>query len=816
MQPVRHPRDESSQTLRPESKSFASPAPELDRNDSDALLRNSRVFSTLAPTETSLIRSARTSIVSQGPELSYEDAVGEVILSNGQGFDIQNVVITRDGTDTDEARTGRAARASELPSGRPARALFDIVGEASFNELSLRAGDCFEVLTEELPGGWSLAVIRGSSNSGANDQDRQDVHGLVPNGWYCYIQDFTLSPAHALATESEAEQPGPTLVDVPREAGLSAPQPVSEHLPGASSPTKPVLDMQVAQQAILSQPESAKNRSSQTDALGSLSAFQTKPDRVGAGPASVPDLGGIESHTPDEAADPKQSWLFTGRSLNPFSHFVTSGVEEYVHSNDASIEEQKTMTDMQRNSSADEETRHFVLASAHGPKWKAKSKPFFVSVHNPQKRFKMSGMHEYTVFSVTTVFPREDGARSISEDAADSQLPHDPNQAPEEVAAQLTVVRRFNQFAWLATVLQRRYPALLLPGLPEKQYAGRFSSAFIETRRADLQLWLGRISRHPVLRYDDALMLFLSEPDDTEWKKRAHSILASTRDHKPSTFFAQTWHPEFNVDAAEAALAADSLEKFEAAAEKAINGSFRVAGNANGSLGVLPAWKEFREGAISTSQTHKELSYALLRLIKGLDGAEISSSTHAPGKIPPLGQMGKRSANGTNNEHGAWCWREDCAQCVGLTKALQGTAECLQEIAEIHEGYARQESLRLHERLKDVSRTHANAQVSATCWNLSASHKADPTQNLLGLHRATLTRLRELTGEGEDIAIAAPTSKLADRSSARCETVLNVTSSELNRIHAERVEDWASLGKSVLDVEIEKHERVSAFGGDSD
>lgn len=50
---------------------------------------------------------------------------------------------------------------------------------------------------------------------------------------------------------------------------------------------------------------------------------------------------------------------------------------------------------------------------------------------------------------------------------------------------------------------------------------------------------------------------------------------------------------------------------------------------------------------------------------------------------------------------------------------------------------------------------------------------------------------------------------ISEAMAARCETVLNVTCSELDRVHRERVEDWASIGKSVLDAEIEKHEQVS-------
>lgn len=79
----------------------------------------------------------------------------------------------------------------QIPRGRPARALYDFIGEPAFNELSVLAGQCFEILNEELAGGWSLAVVRGGSagggmgGTGEVEVAEADRRGLVPRGWYC-------------------------------------------------------------------------------------------------------------------------------------------------------------------------------------------------------------------------------------------------------------------------------------------------------------------------------------------------------------------------------------------------------------------------------------------------------------------------------------------------------------------------------------------------------------------------------------------------------------------------------------------------------
>jgi hypothetical protein len=60
-----------------------------------------------------------------------------------------------------------------------------------------------------------------------------------------------------------------------------------------------------------------------------------------------------------------------------------------------------------------------------------------------------------------------------------------------------TVVRRFNDFAWLRGQLRDQLPYLIIPALPEKQQMGRFNSDFVDVRLRALQRWVDRISSHP-------------------------------------------------------------------------------------------------------------------------------------------------------------------------------------------------------------------------------------------------------------------------------------------------------------------------------
>lgn len=55
------------------------------------------------------------------------------------------------------------------------------------------------------------------------------------------------------------------------------------------------------------------------------------------------------------------------------------------------------------------------------------------------------------------------------------------------------VDRRYNDFDWLHMRLSQRFPQVMIPPLPEKQYSGRFQKDFVETRRLGLQTFLVKI-----------------------------------------------------------------------------------------------------------------------------------------------------------------------------------------------------------------------------------------------------------------------------------------------------------------------------------
>jgi len=109
---------------------------------------------------------------------------------------------------------------------------------------------------------------------------------------------------------------------------------------------------------------------------------------------------------------------------------------------------------------------------------------FEVTVSDPEK--KGDGVYAYVSYKVNTKAQTSPGKFTQS-----------------------SVVRRYNDFAWLHEQLTLKYPGYLIPPLPEKAIMGRFSPMFVDSRRRSLELFLNRIASHKELSKSDDVKLFL-------------------------------------------------------------------------------------------------------------------------------------------------------------------------------------------------------------------------------------------------------------------------------------------------------------------
>ena len=125
--------------------------------------------------------------------------------------------------------------------------------------------------------------------------------------------------------------------------------------------------------------------------------------------------------------------------------------------------------------------------------------PCFPQVSDPVQH--ADGMNKYTSYRVDV---RSPGADMTSTQAFSA------------------VLRRYSDFLWLHDRLQEERAGAIVPPLPEKQPVGRFSPAFVEARRRELERFLRRVATHPELQDCLALDTFL-RADDVTFQAAKHS-----------------------------------------------------------------------------------------------------------------------------------------------------------------------------------------------------------------------------------------------------------------------------------------------------
>ena len=129
--------------------------------------------------------------------------------------------------------------------------------------------------------------------------------------------------------------------------------------------------------------------------------------------------------------------------------------------------------------------------------WEVLNEHFSCIVGTPKKSTKFGGMKSFIAYQVTPSF------------------------------SNIQVSRRYKHFDWLHERLSGKFGAIIaIPPLPEKQVTGRFEDDLIEHRRIELQSFVDRICRHPVLANSEVWKHFLTQTDDKKWtqgKRKAES-----------------------------------------------------------------------------------------------------------------------------------------------------------------------------------------------------------------------------------------------------------------------------------------------------
>ncbi|XP_054722825.1 sorting nexin lst-4-like, partial [Uloborus diversus] len=187
---------------------------------------------------------------------------------------------------------------------------------------------------------------------------------------------------------------------------------------------------------------------------------------------NVSSTSSRETKDLSRAMDPKEKTL--KKSFNRFSTFVKSGGEDYILGNTKiTVPKEQCVT---------------IIEEDGEIQWLDSVSPYTCSIRSPQKTSKLKGFKSFIAYTLIPSFNN------------------------------IAVRRRYKHFDWLHERLEEKFSLIPIPPLPDKQISGRYQQDFIDHRMNQLQMWVNRICRHPVLSQSEVWMHFLTCTDEKRWK----------------------------------------------------------------------------------------------------------------------------------------------------------------------------------------------------------------------------------------------------------------------------------------------------------
>ncbi|XP_023334885.1 sorting nexin lst-4 [Eurytemora carolleeae] len=362
---------------------------------------------------------------------------------------------------------------------RQAKVLYDFDGESGTGEISIREGEIVVITRTDVGEGW----WEGRNSSGET--------GLFPEA---YVEETFGSDAPPAIAPPPLPQDYNT--PAPGQLGGTGISPVEEwsadpwSFPGPKPGDHQQVQPQPPQQQ--HQQEWGDVRNSNVSVTveiiikildppqftGQVQQFNSN-QQGGGGHLGIPGTSHNAGSTGDLSSVGRQDgkkMSTTGKtSFNRFSMFVKTGSENYILG--------KMNIPVPDN--------EYIMILEVGEKryrWLAPTNPYSCIVASPKKDSKFKGLKSFIAYQLTPSFNN------------------------------IQVSRRYKHFDWLHERLSTKYFYIPIPPLPDKQIQGRYEEEFIEHRLNQLQSFVDRICRHPVLSQSEVWMHFLTCTDEKRWK----------------------------------------------------------------------------------------------------------------------------------------------------------------------------------------------------------------------------------------------------------------------------------------------------------
>jgi len=360
---------------------------------------------------------------------------------------------------------------------RQAKAIYDFDAEPGTGEISIRVGEILSVTRTDVGEGW-WEGRRTNGECGlfpeAYVEEVSDDAGPPNIAPPPLPQDYSTSNTYATpSTTNQTNSFGTNsnFVDdwnADPWSGVTANPASQQHTQDwqADDDWDSDFDDESASQVGQQSNGAPANYTTNTDNSGNLALPTASYQRGSTG--DVAAIGRNDSKKGSGGASSKTSF-------NRFSLFVKSGSENFILGKvNLHVPEADALT---------------IVEVGEGKySWLNSKPPYSCVIASPKKEAKFKGLKSYIAYQLTPSFNN------------------------------IQVSRRYKHFDWLHERLTCKYHVVPIPPLPDKQIQGRYEEEFIEHRMNQLQSFVDRMCRHPVLSQSEVWGHFLSCTDEKRWK----------------------------------------------------------------------------------------------------------------------------------------------------------------------------------------------------------------------------------------------------------------------------------------------------------
>ncbi|XP_013380502.1 sorting nexin lst-4 isoform X2 [Lingula anatina] len=407
-----------------------------------------------------------------------------------------------------------------------ARGLYDFQGEAVNGEISFSAGDVLTILRQDIGEGWWEA------------RNSHGEQGLIPEAYVEIEVDSVPEPNIPLPPPPPGFEQDNALqytTDAPRQS--------MHHIPYQDTGQQHNYQQQQHQQQQQYQQQQYQQQQQQYHQQQQQQQQQYHDynqdrsnipqtqesfddwdddwdDDDDASSTTTEQTGGQadagSSRINRQSADPSKFGTVK-KGFNRFSTFVKTGGEAFMlgTTSVARVPENEMVK---------------IIETSEGFMWEPNPHPFTCNVASPKKESKFKGMKSFIAYQITPTF------------------------------SGIQVSRRYKQFDWLHKRLEIKFPCIVVPPLPDKQVTGRFEEEFIQERMRQLQEWIDRLVKHPVVSRSETFIHFLTTTDEKQWKQGKRK--AEKDEFQGGKFMLTIQVPPQPLDATDTEAKIDEFGKF--------------------------------------------------------------------------------------------------------------------------------------------------------------------------------------------------------------------------------------------------------------